>query len=150
MMLPPPPWANHLPRRRLTEMEHAGQIDRDDALPLIVVEVEKAPAMADPGAVEQHVEPAELAHRRCHRSIDRRPVAHIEWDRGSPAAGGANSSGGGFGRGGIDVGADDRCALTSEALRAGAADAAAGPCHEGDFPFNAIHLDPPGCFRSAV
>ena len=65
-------------------------------------------------------------------------------------AGGANSSGGGLGRGGIDVGADDRCALTSEALRAGAADAAAGPCHEGDFPCNAIRLDPPGCSRSAV
>jgi hypothetical protein len=36
-------------------MEHAGQVDRDDAFPFGRIEVEKAPAVTDSGAVEQHI-----------------------------------------------------------------------------------------------
>src|SRR5262249_23658268 len=52
--------ADHLPGCRLAEMKHPGQINGDDTLPLGGIEVEKVPAMTDPGAVEQYIEPAEL------------------------------------------------------------------------------------------
>src|SRR2546421_10720255 len=51
---------DHLPRRRLAEMKHAGQVDRDDAVPDRRVELEEIAAMTDPGAVQEDVEPAEI------------------------------------------------------------------------------------------
>ena len=143
MMLPPASLADHLPRRRLAEMKHAGQIDRDDALPLAVVEVQKAAAMTDPGAIEQHVEPAELAYRRRHCGIDRGALAHIECRRGRPTAGGADPRGRGFGRGAIDVGAQDGRTRVRQTLRTSAADPPTATRHKRHLSRDACHRDPP-------
>jgi hypothetical protein len=99
--------------------------------------------MTDPGAIEQHIEPAELAHRRCHHVVDRDAVAHIEGDRGRPTAGGMDPRGGGFSRSGVDVGAGDCCAFTRQTFGAGPADAAARTCHQRHFSFDATHRNPP-------
>src|SRR5579862_8238732 len=107
-------------------MKHAGQIDGDDAVPGGDVEVEKIAAMADPGAFDQYVEPAEFADASGNRCIDRGAIAHIERLRDSTTAGGADAGGNRLDRAGIDVGEEDRRALARQPRRRGAANAAAG------------------------
>ncbi len=119
--------SRHLARRSLVEMEHAGQIDRDDAVPRCRVEVEEIAAVADPGTIEEDVDPAEREHRRGDRLIDRIAVAHVETLCGGMPAGVADAPGGGFGRGRVDIGAKHGCPLARQRLGAGAADPAARP-----------------------
>ena len=151
MMLPPASLADHLPRRRLAEMEHAGQVDRDDAVPGLGIEVEEIRAVADPGAFEQHVEPAELAHRRRDRVIDRRAVAHVERLRRrrdrrrrgcAPAVASAAAAS-------ISVHRRRR-ALARQALGAGAADAAARPRHQRHLALDPAHRPPPLVLRRVL
>ena len=70
MMLPPPCF-DHLPRRRLSDVKHAGQVDRDDAVPSLGIDLQEIEPVADPGQFEHDVEPAELAHDGGNRRIDR-------------------------------------------------------------------------------
>jgi hypothetical protein len=91
-------------------MEHAGQIDRDDAVPLAGIEVEKTPAMTDPGTVEQHIEPAELAY--AEPDCSRAPATRANGRRGS------------LGQSGVNVSTGNRCTLAPETGRASAADPA--------------------------
>jgi hypothetical protein len=95
-------------------MEHPRQIHRDYAVPNGGIEVEKPGSLTDARAIEQHVEPAEFAHRRGNRGVDRGTVAHVEAERRSTAAAGANLHSRGLCRCGIDIGTDHRCALTPE------------------------------------
>ena len=67
--------ADHLPRRRLSQVKHAGQVDRDDAVPGLGVEIEEIQPVADPGRFQHDVEPAEFAHDSGNCRIDRRAVA---------------------------------------------------------------------------
>src|ERR1700730_10821942 len=105
---------HHLPCRLLPQMEHAGQVDRDDALPFSGIDVEKGGGLTDADAVEEYIQSAEFAPRRRNRGVDEPAVAYIEIKRRSASAGSANLRGGRLGRGGIDIGADHRCAFTSE------------------------------------
>jgi hypothetical protein len=124
-------------------MEHPGQIDRDDAVPRRGVEFEKSGGLTDADAVEQHVEPAEFAHRRGNRGVNFRAVAHVEAERRSTAAGGANFRSGRLCRGGIDIGTDHRCALTPETACARPADPPTRARHERDLPLDPPHVTLP-------
>src|SRR5262249_61337956 len=112
---------DHLLRCRLAEMKHARQVDCDDPLPLGGIEVEKVPAMTDPGAVEQHIEPAELAHRSRYCLGNRRSVAHVECDCDCPSAGGADPYGHSFGRSSVEICAGDCGALARQPFSTGSA-----------------------------
>jgi hypothetical protein len=79
-------------------MEHAGQVDRDDAIPFSGIEVEKGGGLTNADAVEEHIQSAEFTDRRRNRGIDGRAVAHVEAERRSASAGRANSRGGRLGR----------------------------------------------------
>ena len=124
MMLPPAALLDHLPRRRLSEVKHAGQVDRDDAVPGLGIEIEEIEPVADPGRFEHDIEPAEFAHDGGNRRIDRRAVAHVESRRGGPPAGSADARGSSLGRRAVAVGAEHRRALARQPLGPGAADAA--------------------------
>ena len=54
MMLPPAP-CRSLPCRLLPQMEHAGQVDRDDAIPFSGIAVEKGGGLTNADAVEEHI-----------------------------------------------------------------------------------------------
>ena len=115
-------------------MEHAGQVDRDDALPFSGIDVEKGGGLTDADAVEEYIQSAEFAHRRRNRGVDERAVAYIEIKRRSASAGSANLRGGRLGRGGIDIGADHRCAFTSETESTRPADPATRTTTSATFP----------------
>ena len=83
--------------------------------------------MADPGAFEEDVEPAELAHRSFDRVIDRCAVAHVEPLCRGLSANLADTPGGGLGRRPVDIGAEDRRSLARQRFGAGPADTAARP-----------------------
>jgi hypothetical protein len=124
---------------RLAEMEHAGQVHGDDAVPGLGVEVEEIAAMADPGAVEQNIEPAKLPDHALDGGIDRGAVAHIEAERGGAPAAVADAPGAGFGRGRIDIGAEHRRAFSRQCLGAGPANAAAGAGHQRHLALDPAH-----------
>jgi hypothetical protein len=119
-------------------MEHPGQIDRYDAVPSRWIEVEKSGGLTDAHAVEQHVEPAEFAHRRGNRGVNGRAVAHVEAERPGTAARGANLRSGRLGRGGIYIGTGYCCAFTPETQGARPADPPTRTSYERD-----LSLDPP-------
>src|SRR5205814_5739889 len=112
--------------------------DRDDAGPNGGIEVEKGGGLTDADAVEQHVEPAEFAHRSRNRTVDRRAVANVEAERRGTAAGGANLRSGCLGRGGIDIGTDHRSAFPPQTEGARPADPAPRASNQRD-----LALDPP-------
>ena len=60
----------HQRRRRLGAQERPGEVDREDAIPVLVRGVEQRREHRDPGIVDQRVEPAKTfaqrVHRRCH------------------------------------------------------------------------------------
>src|SRR5437764_1277401 len=136
---------HHLPGRRLPQMEHPGQIDRDNAVPSCRFEVEKGGGLADANAVEQKVEPAEFAHRRSNCGIDRRAVADIEAERRSPAANGADLRSGGLGRGCIDIGTDYPRPFSPETERARPADPAARAGNQRNLSRDPPHVSLPMC-----
>ena len=138
MMLPPPS-LDHLPRRRLSDVKHAGQVDRDDAVPGLGIDLEEIAPMTDPGRFEHDVEPAEFAHDSGNGRIDRDTVAHVESRRGRPPAGSTNSSSGSLGRGTIAVGAEHRRALACQRLGPGAADAASRSRNQRHFARDPPH-----------
>ena len=88
MMLPPAALLDHLPRRRLSEMKHAGQVDRDDAVPSLGIEIEEIEPVADPGRIRARCRAGRIRARPASGRIDRRAVAHVESRRGArpPAA----------------------------------------------------------------
>src|SRR5437763_16247548 len=95
-------------------MEHACQVDGNDAVPFVGIEIEKGGRLADARAVEQYVQPAELTYRGPHGSVDRGAVAHIEADRRGTACGGADARCGRFGPSHADIGTDHRRAFAPE------------------------------------
>ncbi len=144
---PPPDFAigllDHLPRRRLSQVKHAGQVDRDDAVPGLGVEIEKIEPVADPGQFQHDVEPAEFAHDSGNRRIDRRAVAYVESRRGGPPAGLTNAGGNSFGRRAVAVGAEHRGALARQPFGPGAADAASRPRDQRHLARDPPHACPP-------
>ncbi len=124
-------------------MEHPGQIDRDDAVPRRGVEFEKSGGLTDAHAVEQHLELAEFAHRRGNRGLDRRAVAHVEAERRSTAASGANLRSGRLCPDGIDIGTDHRCAFPRETEGARPADPTPRTSYERDLPLDPPHVTLP-------
>ena len=141
---------HHLPRRRLPQMEHPGQIDRDDAVPNGGIEIEKSGGLTDAHAVEQHVQPAEFAHRRGNRGVDRRAVAHVEAERRSTAAAGTNLRSGRLCRGSIDIGTDHRCAFTPETEGARSADTAPRTSDQRDLSRNPPHATLPDARQRTI
>src|SRR5262249_11575556 len=97
----------------------------------------------DPGAVEQHIEPAELAHRSRYCLGNRRSVAHVECDCDCPSAGGADPYGHSFGRSSVEIGAGDCGALARQAFSTGSADATTRTRHQRHFSIDTTHPDPP-------
>jgi hypothetical protein len=119
-------------------MEHAGQINRDDALPFLGIDVKKGSGLTDANAIEEHIQSAEFANRRRNCRVNGRAVSDIEAERRGAAAGPTNLRGGRLGRGCIDIGADYRCALTPETESTRPADPATRTSDEHD-----LCLDPP-------
>jgi hypothetical protein len=53
-------------------MEHADQVDRDDALPFSGIEVEKGGRLTNADAAEEHIQSAEFTDRRRNPSTAER------------------------------------------------------------------------------
>ena len=138
MMLPPPCF-DHLPRRRLPDVKHAGQVDRDDAVPSLGIDIQEIEPVADPGQFEHDIEPAEFAHDSGDSRIDRRTVAHVESRRGCPPAGATNPRSGSLGRRAVAVGAEHRRALACQRLGPGASDAASRSRNQRHFARDPPH-----------
>src|SRR5437764_1114645 len=81
---------HHLPRRCLSDVKHARQVDRDDAVPSLGIDIQEIEPVADPGRFEHDIKPPEFAHHRGNHPIDRHPVAHVESRHTCPPAGSAN------------------------------------------------------------
>jgi hypothetical protein len=133
MILPPAGRLRlHLPERRLRAQERAGEVDVDDALPLLERQVLERPADADPGVVEQQVDAAERALRRAEQRVHRRRVRDVGRHRDRAR--------------GVVAGADDRLvqrllpparerdapAVAQQRDGDGLADAGAGAGDDGD------------------
>jgi hypothetical protein len=68
-----------LPRRRLSDVKHAGQVDRDDAVPSLGVDIQEIEPVADPGGFDHDIEPAEFAHDSGNGRIDRHTPHQGRW-----------------------------------------------------------------------
>jgi hypothetical protein len=138
MMLPPPP-CRTICRCGLPQMKHAGQVDRNDALPVVGTDFEKTGGLTDADAVEQHIETAEVANRRRDRGVDARTVTDVEGASCGPAVRRADLRRGCLGRCAVDVGADHRRTLARETESARAADPAARTGDQCDLSFDSPH-----------
>jgi hypothetical protein len=73
---------DHMPRRCLSDVKHAAQGDRNDAVPSLGIGIQEIEPVTDPGRFEHDIEPAEFAHDRGNGRIDRHAVAYVESRRG--------------------------------------------------------------------
>jgi hypothetical protein len=111
-----------MPRRCLSDVKHAGQADRNDAVPSLGSDIQEIEPVTDPGRFEHHIEPTEFAHDGGNGRIDRHAVAYVESRHGCPPAPNANPSSGSLGRPAVAVGAEHRRALARQRLGGGAPD----------------------------
>jgi hypothetical protein len=66
--------------RGFAAIEHAREIRPDDAMPFIVGHLRDWDADANPGAVHEHIQPAESSPDRFDRALNRRWIAHVAHD----------------------------------------------------------------------
>jgi hypothetical protein len=94
-----------MPRRCLSDVKHAAQGDRNDAVPSLGIGIQEIEPVTDRGRFEHDIEPAEFAHDGGNGRIDRHAVAYVESRRGAHPPN-ANPSSGSLGRPAVAVGAD--------------------------------------------
>src|SRR5690606_23588258 len=128
--------AQHAAQGGLGEVEGAREVGVDDRLPVVVLHAQHQAVAGDAGVVDEHVEAPEALDHALDQRLAGGGVGDVGAEGGGLPAGGLDGLHdllGGAGRG--DVVHRHAVALPAEALRHGAAEAAAGARHEHDAPF---------------
>jgi hypothetical protein len=127
---------SHRRRRAARHIEAAGEVDGDDPGEIVerhgpVVAIEDLFRGPDAGAVDQHVQGAEVFHHLVHRGFHRCRGGHVHGlEQGAPGAQGGNHLGAG---GGVEIENRHPRAARRERLHR-------GPAEPGSAPGNQCHL----------